>query len=209
MRLLGGIWSVIRLSPLNPKNGRLKFTWKNIPLPVLLVLKFWNIPYKIFLLGQNCFLLRARARVKMEEKCRFWYGASAHEVPSGMTGNKLFCFLFFFYEIFFFPFFETLNGTRRLPLWESREFFFFCSLLKSLLCRQGSPFVKFKPSSFASYPRLRKISGLAVPPSTPFSAATDILWFDWPINLSSFKMKSWLIPYKRILSLHTGLHVSN
>ena len=31
-----------------------------------------------------------------------------------------FFFLFFFYEIFFFPFFETLNGTRRLPLGESR-----------------------------------------------------------------------------------------
>ena len=109
---------------------------------------------------------------------------------AGMTGNYLFCFLFFFYEIFFFPFFETLNGTRRLPLGESREFpLFFCSLLKSLLCRQGSPFVKSKPSSFASSPRLRKISGLAILPSTPFSAATGIPWFDWPINLSSFKMK--------------------
>ena len=84
MRLLGGIWSVIRLSLLKPKNGRLKFTLENISLPVLLVLNFWDIPYKIFLLGQNGFLLRARAWVKMEEKCRFWYGASAHEVPSGM-----------------------------------------------------------------------------------------------------------------------------
>ena len=73
MRLLGGIWSVIRLSPSKPKkNGRLKFTKEYLSLPVLLVLKFWDIPYKIFLLGQNGFLLRARARVKMEEKCRFW-----------------------------------------------------------------------------------------------------------------------------------------
>ena len=72
MRLLDGIWSVIRLSPLNPQNGRLKFTQEDISLSVLLVLKFWDIPYKIFLLEQNDFLLRARARVKMEGKCRFW-----------------------------------------------------------------------------------------------------------------------------------------
>ena len=32
-----------------------------------------------------------------------------------------FFFFFFIYEIFLFPFFETLNGTRRLPLGESRE----------------------------------------------------------------------------------------
>ena len=85
MRLLGGIWSVIRLSPLKPKNGRLKFTKEYLSLPVLLVLKFWDIPYKIFLLGQNGFLLRARARVKMEEKCRFCLGPT--EFLSGMTGN--------------------------------------------------------------------------------------------------------------------------
>ena len=81
-------------------------------------------------------------------------------------------FLFFFYEIFFFPFFETLNGTRRLPLgesWEIPPLFFLLLELKSLLCRQGSLFVKSQPSSHASSPRPREISGLGVPPSTPFS----------------------------------------
>ena len=52
---------------MKPKNGRLKFTQENISPPVLLVLKFWDIPCKMFLLRQNGFLLSARARVKMEE----------------------------------------------------------------------------------------------------------------------------------------------
>ena len=88
-----------------------------------------------------------------------------------------FCFFVFVFVFllrnFLFSLFETLNRTRRLPLGESREILFLLLLLlllklKSLLCRQGSLSVKSEPSSFASSPRLRKISGLAVPPSTPF-----------------------------------------
>ena len=122
-------------------------------------------------------------------------GLRPKEFLSGMTGNCFFVF-FFFYEIFLFPFFETLNGTRRLPLSESREISpFFCWNWNPCFVCKGSLLVTSEPSSFASSPKLRKISGLAVPPSTHFFAATGILWFDWPINLSSFKMKGWLLPF--------------
>ena len=52
-------------------------------------------------------------------------GASANGVPFRddwkLIVFVLSFFVFFFYEIFLFPFFETLNGTRRLHLGESRE----------------------------------------------------------------------------------------
>ena len=91
------------------------------------------------------------------------------------------CFLvFFFYEIFFFPFFETLNGTRRLPLGKSREIppLFCCWNWNPCFVGKGSLLVKFEPSSFTSSPRLRKISGLAVPPSIPFFCSNrhPVLW---------------------------------
>ena len=111
------------------------------------------------------------------------------------------CFVIFCFSStkfsFFFPLFWNFEwNTTPTSGWEQRiPPPFFCSLLKSLLCRQGSLFIKSEPSSFPSSRRLRKISALAVPPSTPSSAATGILWFDWPINLTSFKMKGWLIPY--------------
>ena len=81
-----------------------------------------------------------------------------------------FFFLFFFYEIFFFPFLKP-RIEHDAYLWVRTENPPFFSLLKwkSLLCWQGSLFVKSEPSSLALSPRLRKIPGLAVPPSTPFS----------------------------------------
>ena len=117
--------------------------------------------------------------------------------PGWLVINCFFfvCFSSTKFSFFFFSFLKPWME-RDAYLWARAEISpLFSSLLKSLLCRQGSLFVKSEPSSFASSPRLRKISGLAVTPSTPFSAATGILWFDWPINLSSFKMKGWLIPY--------------
>ena len=116
--------------------------------------------------------------------------------PGWLVINCFLFFVFFFFGGgFLFPFFWNLewNATPTSG-WEQRTPPFLLKL-KSLLCRQGSLFVKSQPSSLASSPRLRKIRGLAVPPSTPFFGATGILWFDWPINLSSFKMKGWLLPF--------------
>ena len=90
------------------------------------------------------------------------------------------CFCVSFTKFSFFPFLKPwMEGDAYL--WVRAEksplHFFCCWNRNPCFVGKGSLFVKSEPSSFASSPRLRKIIGLTVPPSTPFSAATGILWF--------------------------------
>ena len=108
---------------------------------------------------------------------------------SGMTGNSLFCFLLFFYENFFFPSFETLNGTRRLPLGESREIPFSLFVVEVLTLSARISLRQSKSSSFAFFPQTEEDLAGKQSFLLPTFPATGILWFDWSINLSPFKMK--------------------
>ena len=109
--------------------------------------------------------------------------------------NNCFGSLFFFLEIFFFTFFETSNRTRRLPLGESWEILpaFFIVEIKILALSARVSLRQIRAFIPCFVPNTEK-DQLAISPSFyPFFSATGILWFDWPINLSSFKMKGWLL----------------
>ena len=96
--------------------------------------------------------------------------------------NFLFVFFVFLLQNFLFSLFWNLEwNTTPTSGWEQRNppphTFFCCWNRNPCFISKGSLLIKSEPSSFSSSPRLREFSGLAVPPSTHFSAATGILWF--------------------------------